>query len=89
MLSPRVAVVVFPGSNDDRDAAWALRAVGAEAVIVWHGERELPDVQAVVLPVHDCNRGDAQGSLATAPRGTIWAGGTHRAWLALAGRGTG
>ena len=50
MLSPRVAVVVFPGSNDDRDAAWALRAVGAEAVMVWHGERELPDVQAVVLP---------------------------------------
>jgi phosphoribosylformylglycinamidine synthase subunit PurQ / glutaminase len=47
---PRVAVVVFPGSNDDRDAAWALRAVGAEAVLVWHGEPELPDVQAVVLP---------------------------------------
>jgi phosphoribosylformylglycinamidine synthase subunit PurQ / glutaminase len=47
---PRVAVVVFPGSNDDRDAVWALRAVGAEAVPVWHGEPELPDVQAVVLP---------------------------------------
>ena len=46
----RVAVVVFPGSNDDRDAAWALRALGAEAVLVWHGEAELPDVQAVVLP---------------------------------------
>jgi phosphoribosylformylglycinamidine synthase subunit PurQ / glutaminase len=47
---PRVAVVVFPGSNDDRDAAWALRALGAEAVLVWHGEASLPDVQAVVLP---------------------------------------
>ena len=50
MLSPRIAVVVFPGSNDDRDAAWALRAVGAEAVMVWHGDPELPDAQAVVLP---------------------------------------
>jgi phosphoribosylformylglycinamidine synthase len=50
LVEPRVAVVVFPGSNDDRDAAWALRALGAEAVLVWHGEQELPDVQAVVLP---------------------------------------
>ncbi len=40
----------FPGSCDDRDAAWALRAVGAEPVRVWHAERELPDVGAVVLP---------------------------------------
>jgi phosphoribosylformylglycinamidine synthase len=47
---PHVAVVVFPGSNDDRDAAWALRAVGADPVLVWHADRELPDVQAVVLP---------------------------------------
>jgi phosphoribosylformylglycinamidine synthase len=47
---PRIAVVVFPGSCDDRDAAWALRAVGAEPVPVWHAERELPEVGGVVLP---------------------------------------
>jgi phosphoribosylformylglycinamidine synthase len=47
---PRIAVVVFPGSNDDRDAAWALRALGAEPVFVWHAEPELPAVQGVVLP---------------------------------------
>jgi phosphoribosylformylglycinamidine synthase len=47
---PRIAVVVFPGSNDDRDAAWALGALGAEPVLAWHGERELPEIQAVVLP---------------------------------------
>jgi phosphoribosylformylglycinamidine synthase len=47
---PRIAVVVFPGSNDDRDAALALNALGADAVLVWHAEHELPDVQAVVLP---------------------------------------
>jgi phosphoribosylformylglycinamidine synthase subunit PurQ / glutaminase len=49
-VRPRIAVIVFPGSNDDRDAAWALGALGAEPVAVWHAERELPDVEAVVLP---------------------------------------
>jgi phosphoribosylformylglycinamidine synthase len=48
---PRVAVTVFPGSNDDRDAAWALRALGADAVLTWHGDEELPEgTGAVVLP---------------------------------------
>jgi phosphoribosylformylglycinamidine synthase subunit PurQ / glutaminase len=47
---PRIAVVVFPGSNDDRDAAWALGALGADPVLAWHAEPELPEVQAVVLP---------------------------------------
>jgi phosphoribosylformylglycinamidine synthase subunit PurQ / glutaminase len=43
-------VLVFPGSNDDRDAAWALSALGAEPILVWHAERELPRADAVVLP---------------------------------------
>jgi phosphoribosylformylglycinamidine synthase subunit PurQ / glutaminase len=48
---PLVAVVQFPGSNDDRDAVWALGAVGAEAVLVWHEEDRLPpETGAVVLP---------------------------------------
>ncbi len=47
---PQIAVIVFPGSNDDRDAAWALHALGAEPVLVWHGEPELPDVAGVILP---------------------------------------
>jgi phosphoribosylformylglycinamidine synthase I len=48
---PTIAVVVFPGSNDDRDAAWALRALGADAQLVWHGKDELPpESSAVVLP---------------------------------------
>jgi phosphoribosylformylglycinamidine synthase len=45
-----IAVVVFPGSNDDRDAAWALGGLGAEPVLVWHAQPELPDVGAVLLP---------------------------------------
>ena len=48
---PLVAVVVFPGSNDDRDAAWALGSVGAEPTFVWHEETSLPGgTGAVVLP---------------------------------------
>ena len=48
---PKVAVLVFPGSNDDRDAAWALGALGADAELVWHAETELPrGTGAVVLP---------------------------------------
>jgi phosphoribosylformylglycinamidine synthase len=45
-----VAVVVFLGSQDDRDAALALEAVGAEATLVWHADAELPPIDAVVLP---------------------------------------
>jgi phosphoribosylformylglycinamidine synthase I len=49
--APLVAVVVFPGSNDDRDAALALEGLGARTTLVWHGESVLPaDTAAVVLP---------------------------------------
>ena len=47
---PRIGVVTYPGSNDDHDALWALSALDSEAVPVWHEERELPDLDAVVLP---------------------------------------
>ena len=47
---PRIGVVTYPGSQDDRDALWAIAALGAEAVPVWHGEAELPELDAVVLP---------------------------------------
>jgi phosphoribosylformylglycinamidine synthase len=48
---PRIPVVVFPGSNDDRDAQLALERLGADAPRVWHTETELPaETAAVVLP---------------------------------------
>ena len=51
MIRPKVAVLVFPGSNDDRDAAWALGALGADARLVWHADEALPrETGAVVLP---------------------------------------
>jgi phosphoribosylformylglycinamidine synthase subunit PurQ / glutaminase len=49
-VRPRVGVVVFPGSNDDRDALEALSGLGAESVPVWHGNPALPELDAVVLP---------------------------------------
>jgi phosphoribosylformylglycinamidine synthase len=48
---PVVPVVVFPGSNDDRDAQSALERLGAIAPRVWHTETDLPpDTAAVLLP---------------------------------------
>ncbi len=47
----RAAVVVFPGSNCDRDVAVTLEAViGAKPVMVWHSETALPKADLVVLP---------------------------------------
>jgi phosphoribosylformylglycinamidine synthase subunit PurQ / glutaminase len=48
---PRIAVVTFPGSNDDGDARLALELLGAEAVAVWHAETTLPEgTGGLVLP---------------------------------------
>jgi phosphoribosylformylglycinamidine synthase len=45
------AVVVFPASNCDRDAAVALEQLtGKKPAMVWHHDSELPDVDLVVLP---------------------------------------
>ena len=46
----RVGVVTFPGSLDDVDARRAVRLAGAEPVALWHAERDLAGVDAVVLP---------------------------------------
>jgi phosphoribosylformylglycinamidine synthase len=45
------AIVVFPASNCDRDAAVALEQItGTKPAMVWHGDSELPDVDLIVLP---------------------------------------
>jgi phosphoribosylformylglycinamidine synthase len=48
----KAAVVVFPGSNCDRDCKTAIeRSTGAEVAMVWHGETALPDrLDLIVLP---------------------------------------
>jgi phosphoribosylformylglycinamidine synthase len=48
---PVIPVVVWPGSNDDRDAQLALERLGAESPRIWHTDEELPrETAAVVLP---------------------------------------
>jgi phosphoribosylformylglycinamidine synthase len=46
----RVGVVVFPGSNCDRDTLHVLELAGAEAVPLWHEHATIDGVAAVVLP---------------------------------------
>jgi phosphoribosylformylglycinamidine synthase len=46
----RIGVVVFPGSNCDRDTVHALSIAGAEPVELWHEQASLEGVAAVVLP---------------------------------------
>jgi len=46
----RIGVVVFPGSNCDRDTLRGLELAGAQAVPLWHEQASLDGVSAVVLP---------------------------------------
>ena len=47
----KAAVIVFPGSNCDRDAAVAIAAAtGKPPAMVWHGDAELPKSDLIVLP---------------------------------------
>jgi phosphoribosylformylglycinamidine synthase I len=45
----KVGVVVFPGTNCDRDTKWAFEKIGAEAEFIWHTDK-LKDYDLVVLP---------------------------------------
>jgi phosphoribosylformylglycinamidine synthase subunit PurQ / glutaminase len=49
-MTVRVGVVVFPGSNCDRDTLQGLAVAGAEPVELWHEQASLDGVAAVVLP---------------------------------------
>ncbi|MBT0772695.1 phosphoribosylformylglycinamidine synthase subunit PurQ [Kineosporia sp. J2-2] len=46
----RIGVVTFPGSLDDRDALRAVRIAGGTPVPLWHGDEDIKNVDAVVLP---------------------------------------
>ena len=49
--APRVGVLVFPGSNDDRDLVRALRGRGAQVEPLWHKDARLPDgLAGVAIP---------------------------------------
>src|SRR5690606_36670539 len=51
MSSRSAAVIVFPGSNCDRDVAVAIEAAtGRPPAMVWHREHELPAVDLIIIP---------------------------------------
>ncbi|MDE0879820.1 MAG: phosphoribosylformylglycinamidine synthase subunit PurQ [Sphingomonas bacterium] len=79
----KTAVIVFPGSNCDRDLAVALEAVtGTKPHMVWHGDTDLPDGVGVVAVPGGFSYGDYLRSGAIAARSPIM-----RAVVAAAGKG--
>ena len=49
-MSTRVGVVLFPGTNCEHDVVWALQSIGGSAELLWHADRDLRGVDAVILP---------------------------------------
>jgi len=49
-MPTRVGVVLFPGSNCEQDAIEAVRDLGGEAEVLWHGDASLGGVDAVIVP---------------------------------------
>ncbi|MBB5714096.1 phosphoribosylformylglycinamidine synthase subunit PurQ [Sphingomonas aerophila] len=68
----KTAVIVFPGSNCDRDLAVALREVtGTEPAMVWHGETDLPEGVGLVAVPGGFSYGDYLRSGAIAARSPV------------------
>ena len=79
----KTAVVVFPGSNCDRDLAVALReTTGRAPEMVWHGESELPDGLSLIAVPGGFSYGDYLRSGAIAARSPVM-----RAVVEAAGKG--
>ncbi len=78
------AVIVFPGSNCDRDLAVAIECVtGSRPAMVWHGESELPDGLGLIAVPGGFSYGDYLRCGAIAARSPV-----VRAVVAAAERGT-
>lgn len=49
-MSQRIGVVLFPGSNCEHDVVEALSSLGGKAEVLWHGNRNVDEFDAIVLP---------------------------------------
>jgi len=79
----KTAVIVFPGSNCDRDLAVAIEAVtGTAPVMLWHGESELPQGLGLIALPGGFSYGDYLRSGAMSARSNVM-----RAVVEAAGRG--
>lgn len=80
----KTAVIVFPGSNCDRDLAMALESVtGTRPHMIWHGESELPDGLGLIALPGGFSYGDYLRCGAIAARSPV-----VKAVVAAAERGT-
>lgn len=80
----KTAVIVFPGSNCDRDLAVAIETVtGVQPHMVWHGDSELPDGLGLIAVPGGFSYGDYLRCGAIAARSPV-----VRAVVDAAGRGT-
>ena len=50
IMTTRIAILQFPGSNCDEDTVRAAAAAGADAYLVWHRESALRSPDAVIVP---------------------------------------
>ena len=79
----KASVIVFPGSNRERDVCRALHLAGAKPETVWHGETALPQTDLIVLP-GGFSYGDYLRSGAIAARSPIMAAVRERAKAGVA-----
>ncbi len=49
-MTARIGVVLFPGTNCEQDAIFAMEQLGATAELLWHGDRSVQGVDAVIVP---------------------------------------
>ena len=49
-MAPRIGVVLFPGSNCEHDAVEAIRQLGGDADLLWHGDDTVDGFDAVIVP---------------------------------------
>lgn len=46
----KVVIPVFPGTNCEKDTAYAVSMLGAEAILVWYQETTIPECDCVIVP---------------------------------------
>ena len=49
-MSARIGVVLFPGSNCEHDAVEAVRSLGGDAEVLWHGDDDTKGVDGIIVP---------------------------------------
>ncbi len=49
-MAERIGVILFPGSNCELDAMEAVRDLGGQAEVLWHGDATVAGVDAVIVP---------------------------------------